>query len=538
MKAPKSQINRKKSLNKKLSNKNISVNKSTSLMNNNNQKKNKSKNKAYTSNSKLNSFKTKSKSKSKSKQFQSYSIEPAMDYNNNDFNINSENVNYNNFTDNKNYYSNLDINNSLNSKSIIDNSSFKNSNYTANNLFSESPIKSYNNNPSNGYIENSNIFKKTLDRLLITSKNLIEKQNNILYECDTLAKNVAINDYAIQNLDKFETKSNFNNIMNNYTNKIIELLSQSKKNKTDFQINEELTKENNLLKNKLQMISIDREDNIKQKDSEISTLKIVLVSEINHIINFLNEIGYSNLPVNKMEISEVTSQKLTNFFNLIIKIIKQMKELIHKKEAVISRMTIEQHTLSENKTERINNNKSYEKLTFDYNKYNMGLKKYNFSINNSNQKKKLNISFRNLNTPKSNNIINLNLDDNSSQPMSDLKINKYEIKSYQPDEQKIENNDNITSNKDNEGGGDKVSVVNNELNVENKDNRFNSGSYFYNKEIKDNNYSNDGDMNKSYQTGTFNFIPYMNHQKDENREEEKFFKENDNNIDINDIIIK
>ena len=347
-----------------------------------------------------------------------------------------------------------------------------------------------------------------------------------------------MNDYAIQNLDKFETKSNFNNIMNSYTNKIIELFSQLKKNKTDFQINEELKKENNLLKNKLQMISIDREDNLKQKDSEISTLKIVLVSEINHIINFLNEIGYSNLPINKMETSDVTSQKLTNFFNLIIKIIKQMKELIHKKESVISRMTIEQHTLTDNKTERINNNKSYEKLTFDYNKYNMGLKKYNFSINNSNQKKKLNISFRNLNTPKSNNIINLNLDENSSQPMSDLKINKYELKSYQFDEQKIEKNENITNNKDNDGGGDKNSEVNNEINVENKDNRFNSGSYFYNKEIKDNNYSNDGDTNKSYQTGSFNFLPYMNHQKDENREEEKYFKENDNNIDINDIIIK
>lgn len=414
-----------------------------------------------------------------------------------------------------------------------------------NNFFTESPIKSYNNNTSNGYIEISNIFKKTLDRLLITSKNLMEKQNNILYECDILSKNVAMNDFAMQNLDKFETKSNFNNIMNNYTNKIIEIFSQSKKNKTDFQINEELKKENNLLKNKLQMISIDREDNIKQKDSEISTLKIVLVSEINHIINFLNEIGYSNLPVNKMEISEVTSQKLTNFFNLIIKIIKQMKELIHKKESVISRMTIEQHTSSENKTERINNNKSYDKFTFDYNKYNMGLKKYNFSINNSNQKKKLNISFRNLNTPKSNNIINLNLDDNYSQPMTDLKINKYELKSYQLDEQKIEKNDNITNNKDkdndNDGGGDIGSELNKEINIENKDNkdnRFNSGSYFYNKEIKDNNYSNDGEMNKSYQTGSFNFLPYMNHQKDENREEEKYFKENDNNIDINDIIIK
>jgi hypothetical protein len=507
-------------------------------MSNNNQKKNKSKNKTYNSNSKINT--SKAKSKSKSKQFQNNSIEPNKDYNYNDYINYSENVNYNNFNENKNFYNNLDINKSLNSKSIIDNSSFKNSNYMTNNFFTESPIKTYNNNTSNGYIENSNIFKMTLDRLLITSKNLMEKQNNILYECDTLAKNVAMNDFAMQNLDKFETKSNFNNIMNNYTNKIIELFSQSKKNKTDFQINEELKKENNLLKNKLQMISIDREDNIKQKDSEISTLKIVLVSEINHIINFLNEIGYSNLPVNKMEISEVTSQKLTNFFNLIIKIIKQMKELIHKKESVISRMTIEQHTLAENKTERINNNKSYEKLTFDYNKYNLGLKKYNFSINNSNQKKKLNISFRNLNTPKSNNIINLNLDDNSSQPMSDLKINKYELKTYQLDEQKIEKNDNIANNKDNDndGGGDKFSELNNDINAENKDNRFNSGSFFYNKEIKDNNYSNDGEMNKSYQTGSFNFLPYMNHQKDENREEEKYFKENDNNIDINDIIIK
>jgi len=543
MKAPKSQINRKKSLNKKSSNKNISVNKTTSLMNNNNQTKNKSKNKSYNSNSKINNSKT--KSKSKSKQFQNSSNEPTQNYNYNDFNNYSENINYNNFNENKNFYNNLDINNSLNSKSIIDNSSFKNSNYMTNNFFTESPIKSYNNNTSNGYIEISNIFKKTLDRLLITSKNLMEKQNNILYECDILSKNVAMNDFAMQNLDKFETKSNFNNIMNNYTNKIIEIFSQSKKNKTDFQINEELKKENNLLKNKLQMISIDREDNIKQKDSEISTLKIVLVSEINHIINFLNEIGYSNLPVNKMEISEVTSQKLTNFFNLIIKIIKQMKELIHKKESVISRMTIEQHTSSENKTERINNNKSYDKFTFDYNKYNMGLKKYNFSINNSNQKKKLNISFRNLNTPKSNNIINLNLDDNYSQPMTDLKINKYELKSYQLDEQKIEKNDNITNNKDkdndNDGGGDIGSELNKEINIENKDNkdnRFNSGSYFYNKEIKDNNYSNDGEMNKSYQTGSFNFLPYMNHQKDENREEEKYFKENDNNIDINDIIIK
>ena len=63
-----------------------------------------------------------------------------------------------------------------------------------------------------------------------------------------------------------------------------------------------------------------------------------------------------------MEISDITSQKLTNIFELIIKIIKQMNELILKKESIISKMTIEKNIITDNKNENINlNNKSFEK---------------------------------------------------------------------------------------------------------------------------------------------------------------------------------
>ena len=170
-------------------------------------------------------------------------------------------------------------------------------------------------------MEYSNIFKKTLDRLLITSNNLLENQNNILKECDILAKNVAMNNYAIEALNKDDTNSNYPKALDNYTNNISTLFSKVKNYKSDSQINEQLKNENNILKNKLEMLNIAQEDNLKMKDGEISTLKIVLVSEINHILNFLQEIGYDKIPINKMEVSDITSQKITNFFELIIKII-------------------------------------------------------------------------------------------------------------------------------------------------------------------------------------------------------------------------
>ena len=520
MKVFKSNINRNKSQNKKLLNKNIATNKSTNFSNKINPRKTKSKDKKI--NSVGNSIRLKSKTKQNNINSKNEIIKPNLN-NYNDYNIyDNYNEHYNN---NQLNYENKKVNNDLSMGDSL-NFNFINSNKNSKICLNDLCNKQYINNE---YIESSNIFKKTLDRLLMTSTNLLEKQNNILNECDILSKNVAMNDYAIQNINNNENKFNFKNNIDNYTHDITTILSNLKKTNTNSQINEELKKENNLLKNKLEMLTIDTEDNIKLKDGEINTLKIVLVSEINHIINFLNEIGYNNIPINKMEISDLTSQKLTNFFELIIKIIKQMKELILKKESTISKMTIEQNTLRDNKNENINN-KSFEKLSLDYNNYNIGLKNYNISVQNSNQKKKFNISFRNYgstrninkdfdNISKNNNIteknnININNNNELKNNINDNEKNNYKDNNYEfisdKDVNKKEENDNNNNNNN---------IYNNKLEEQlNMDIKMNSNSYFYNKERQGDNYSYDIENinnNNNYQTGSFNLKQNNINKKEE-----------------------
>ena len=490
MKTQKYNSNRNKSQNKNLLNKNFFINKSTSIANHNQNKTKKIK-----TNSVGNSIRQKSKQKKpKNNIFQ----EKIFERNSNNFCIdfnNYQQYNYNNY--NKDIDNNFNKN-ELKQKIIYDNNSLFNdpNNNSYNNLY-----KSKNNqNINNGFIENSNIFKITLDRLMSTSYNLLEKQNNILTECDILAKNVAMNDYAIQTINKteIERKFNFKEILDNHTYSINTLFSKLKKNKTNFEINEELKKENNILKNKLEMMNISQEDNIKLKDSEISTLKIVLVSEINHILSFLEEIGYDKIPINKMEISDVTSQKITNFFELILKIIKQMKELIQKNEEIISKMKIEQNIIIDNKNENINN-KSFERMSLDYRSSNNVFKNYNFSFNNSNQKKKFNISFRN------NSIINKNFKNTSVE--SSYKNNNIQINNdFNNNKKNGMKNNEYTSNQNSEFGINNKIDNNDKYKInseENKDNHMNTDSYFYNKEKQDINYSYDKGSNKSFQTGTF-----------------------------------
>ena len=506
----KNKTNRNKSQNNNLLKKNNSLYKSASL-NNKNLFKNNNKSKNISTYSFGNLMKKGQNTKQiRNKNLQNDLIESKSKNNSNKY--------LNNNNENKDIYNNLNINSLNNQKSISDyndyNVIFKNNNNNLNsrNNFYNSNDKLYMNNE---YIENSNIFKKTLDRLLSTSQNVIEKQNNILNECDILAKNVAMNDYSIQKIYKSENQFNFPNILNDYTDNINSIFSQVKKNKINYQINENLKKENTLLKNKLEMININKEDNIKLKDDEIYTLKIILVTEINHILNFLNEIGYNNIQMNKMEISDITSQKLTNFFELIIKIIKQMNELILKKESVISKMTIEKNIISDNKNENINN-KSFEKLTFDYNNYNLGLNNYNFSVKNSNQrKKKFNISFRNYNNknyyknfdiiPNKYNIIEIN-NDNSNNNIESK--NNLEIKNNNYKDELLE-----YINKEKYDLKDKDKINDIEIN-KNKDM---SDSYFYNKEKRENNYSYDKENNKNYQIGTSILNGNINNKKDEQK---------------------
>ena len=505
MKAQRNQVNKTKSQSKKKFKNTNATNTSISLMNKKNNKNEKAKTISI-NNSKVNSMRKKSNPKKIKNNYQNELIE--SNYYNNNLN-NDNNYQYNDISG----QNNDNINIYLNKKSFDDfnNNKFKNTNYTQNYL--------YESKKSNKYIESSNRFKKTLDRLLENSFNLVQKQNNILSECEILTKNASMNEYVIQNIYQNENKLNFKNTIGDYANYISSLLCQVKKNKTNNEINEELKKENNLLKNKLEMINIDKDDNIKMKDGEISTLKIILVSEINHILNFLSEIGYDNIPLNKMEITDITSQNLTKFFELIIKIIKQMKEIIQKKESMISKMKIDQNTLRNDKNENIYN-KSLERLSFDYNNYNNGLKNYNFSVTNSNQKRKYNISFRNYN--------------NNKNLKNDFEINNNALESNNNEKNEIINRDEIKNELDviinDKNKKEQLEYNNLKLNndipknknmandVINNDNKLNNDSFYYNKERKDNNYSYDKGSNKSYHSNSFIIKENQDIKNDENNQ--------------------
>ena len=158
---------------------------------------------------------------------------------------------------------------------------------------------------------------------------------------------------------------------------------------------------------------------------------------------------------------------------IIIKIIKQMKEFIQKRDSIISKMSIEKNTLS---------NKSLDKLSFDFN--NLGLKNYNFSVKNSNQKKNFNISFRNyfINKNKKNDLDNIssmeyNYNNKSSIQLNNDKNNINNINNNNSNfnskkEEELESNDktennigvNIDINEDNKKANEEYILSKNKLN--------------------------------------------------------------------------
>ena len=144
-----------------------------------------------------------------------------------------------------------------------------------------------------------------------------------------------------------------------------------------------LINENNSLKHKLEMMNINNENNIQSNFLyELNSLKKVLVNEINNLLKYFNEIGYNNISINKVDIANLTSQKITYFFQIIKSIIKEMQELLHNKEIKISKMIIEKN-FNKNKSDfNIDNiNKSCENLSLNYD--NIGFKNYNFSVRDS-----------------------------------------------------------------------------------------------------------------------------------------------------------
>ena len=328
--------------------------------------------------------------------------------------------------------------------------------------------------------ENMNNLKISMDRLLNNSKNILQKQNIILSECEFLTKNAAMNEYSIQNLIIDDKNEDYEKLMGKYTNNISQILSKVKSYNINSDLNMKLKNENDSLKHKLEMLDINKEYNFNK---ELNNFKAVIVTEINHLLNFFGEIGYDNLKIDKMEIGNITSQKIIDFFQIIKKIVKQLKELLTIKETMISKMTIEQTTnRSKNNSNLDDINKSYEKLSLDYN--NIGFKTYNFSVRNNIRNNTYNISFRNY--QKNNKDINL-----LEKTQRSLNMNEYQSKNFfKNKEEKIDKN----KYNENEISLKKEEIYKKINSDKNKDEKNNSDLNFNTKfilnDIKDENYQN------------------------------------------------
>ena len=242
-----------------------------------------------------------------------------------------------------------------------------------------------------------NLFREkkinnSINRLIDTSQNLLEKQNDILKQANNLMQNIESNNHEIDKIKK-EEKLNFIKNINNYNKNLEDVLTKLKLNTKEVGLSNKMKEENNKLKYKIEMLSIDKNDDFRNMESDLNSLKNIYINEMNSMLRYLNELGFEDLSLSyNINNENLNSEVIINFFNLIKNIIKQLKLSNKEKEGQIELL---KKSSIENKNEiNDNNNNNYYKY-FDFNnKINniinsnySSLDNYKTSINNDRIKK-------------------------------------------------------------------------------------------------------------------------------------------------------
>ena len=356
-------------------------------------------------------------------------------------------------------------------------------------------------------IINEKKVKNSIQRLIDTSKNLLKEQNNILLENEKLIQNITVNDHEINKMEKKDNSLNFRSVINNYTENLDIILSKIKKNTKDIEFTNQIKEENNNLKYKIQMLSMDKNDDFRNVETELNSIKKIYSTEINGMLNFLNELGFQNLPFEQISSpNNLTSEKIKNFFKFLKQTIKQLKDSSTEKEEQIQ--MIKKYN---DKNENIKNQQKIFSNTEYLNKINNENENYNVqkSFNILNNTK--DILSQDLNTNfLSNNINNYNKSINNDRikKIEDLCLqNNYEDDNNQSSEiynkKTYEIDNNFLSEDDNKKSQSYMDNFQRTKNMVNKENS-NSGlgiqlehnytdSYFY-QNMKDS-YSNINNKN-------------------------------------------
>ena len=210
-------------------------------------------------------------------------------------------------------------------------------------------------------------MKNSINRLIDTSMNLLEQQNDIIKQANNLMQNIEINNYEINKIKKKEEKQNFNKCIGEYNENLENILSKLKLNTKEVEYSNKIKEENNNLKYRMQMLSIDKNDDYNNIEYELNSLKKIYTNEINSTLRYLSELGLDNISSSSYNISSenLTTDTIINFFNLIKNIIKQLKLINEEKEGQIELLK-KIKTIENNKKD--NNNKMNDYNSMEENK--------------------------------------------------------------------------------------------------------------------------------------------------------------------------
>ena len=179
--------------------------------------------------------------------------------------------------------------------------------------------------------------KNSINRLIDTSMNLLEQQNDILKQANSLMQNIEINNHEIGKIKKKEEKQNFTKNIGKYNENLEDILSKLKQNTREVDYSNRMKEENNNLKYQMQMLSIDKSDDFRNIESELNSLKNIYTNEMNSMLRYLYELGIEDISLSSGNIKSenLTADIIINFFNTMKNTIKQLKLCNEEKEGQI-----------------------------------------------------------------------------------------------------------------------------------------------------------------------------------------------------------
>ena len=183
--------------------------------------------------------------------------------------------------------------------------------------------------------ENKIKIKTNLNRLVDNSKILLEKQNEILSNTNSLMHNIEINNHEIDKIFKKNSKQNFCKCLEELNPNLENILSNLKQNTKIVEFSNKIKQENDNLQYKMQILSIDKNDDFRILETKLNSFLNIFTNEMNSMLKFIYELGHENISFENITTDNLSTDIIVSYFNMLKKLIKEQQLKIEEKERQI-----------------------------------------------------------------------------------------------------------------------------------------------------------------------------------------------------------